>query len=83
MIKIGNSASPEQFRIDLMQAREQERLSKVFAAAKGELKRMTGLTLHAGVALDEQALTKALAGQDVQRRMRLKSMLAELGAIAL
>jgi hypothetical protein len=82
MIKIGNTPSPEQFRIDLMHARNAERLNKVFAMAAGEVKRMTGITLRPGVAVDELALNKGLAGQPVERRLRVKSMLFELGMIS-
>lgn len=82
MINIGNKQSLEEPRIELMRARNAERLSKVHAAATAELRRMTGLKLNIEGKVDEQALNKALSGQSVERRMRLKSMLFELGVIS-
>jgi hypothetical protein len=65
---------PDKEHLDLVRARNVERLERVWAQATGELKRMTGLTLNAEGKVDEMALTKALAGQDIARRMRLRSM---------
>jgi hypothetical protein len=73
---------PEKERIAQMHARQEQRLGRVFAMAKGELKRMAGMEFRADGTVDVMALNKALSGQSVERRMRLKSMLAEIGAIA-
>jgi hypothetical protein len=67
---------------DTMSAVEAERLSKVHAMAVGELKRMTGLTLRPDGTVDEIALTRGLAGQDITRRMALRTLLFQIGAIA-
>jgi RecA/RadA recombinase len=72
---------PEKERIKFLQARQEQRLGKVFAMAKGELKRMAGMEFRADGTVDVMALDKALSGQSVERRMRLRSMLFELGAI--
>jgi hypothetical protein len=68
--------------IESMSAVDRHRLTQVHAMAVGELKRMTGLTLAANGTVDEQALNKALAGQNIERRMRLRGLLHEIGAIS-
>ena len=80
-IKIGYD--PATTRIDLMRAREAERLSKVHAMATGELRRLAHMTLDADGKIDSMKLDAALVGKDVAARMRLKSMLCEIGAIPL
>jgi hypothetical protein len=72
---------PNQERIELMHGLDNERLSKVAAVATGELRRMCGLTLDRDGRIDPLKLNAALAGQSIERRMRLKGMLAEIGAI--
>jgi hypothetical protein len=54
---------PEKERIKFLQARQEQRLGKVFAMAKGELKRMAGMEFRADGTVDVMALDKALSGQ--------------------
>jgi hypothetical protein len=69
-------------RIAQLHAREEQRLGRVFAMAKGDLRRLANMTFDASGKVDVLKLDAALAGKPIEARMRLKSMLAELGAIA-
>jgi hypothetical protein len=83
---IGNRPAydPEKERIAGIHAREDQRLGKVYAMAVGELKRLApGVTPDASGRIDTVKLDAALSGKPLQRRLVLKSMLAELGMIPL
>jgi hypothetical protein len=82
---IGNRPAydPEKERIKMMRARNVERLERVYAQAVGELRRLAGLRLDADGKIDLMKLNAALVGKDTSARMRLKSMLCEIGAIPL
>jgi hypothetical protein len=68
-------------RIASVQAREMERLECVRAQAIPMLRRLAGMTPDASGKVDVFKLNAALAGKDIQARMTLKTMLAELGMI--
>ena len=59
----------------------ERRFAMVYAQAIGELRRMTGMKPGPDGTVDVLKLDRALAGQPVDRRLRLKSMLAECGMI--
>jgi len=66
---------------ELSAVAEKHRLEQVYAQAVGQLRRMTGLKLDEQGMVDPVKLDEKLAGQDVQRRLVLKSLLSEIGAI--
>jgi len=68
-------------RIAALRASDQIRFNSVYAAAVAELRRMCGMKLRPDGTVDVLALDRALAGQPVERKLRLKGMLYELGMI--
>jgi hypothetical protein len=76
-----NAVAPDSERIAALKASDAHRFNQLYGQATGELKRMAGLELRADGTVDVMQLDRALAGQPIERRMRLKGMLAELGAI--
>lgn len=68
-------------RIAALRASDQHRFDAVYAQAIGELRRMAGMSPDADGKVDLMKLDRALAGQHVDRKLRLKAMLFELGMI--
>jgi hypothetical protein len=68
-------------RIAALRAADQHRFDQVYAMAVGELRRMAGMTPDERGMVDPIKLDRALAGQSFDRRLRLKSMLAECGIL--
>jgi hypothetical protein len=72
---------PDKARLDLMRAQNVERLSRVYAMAVGELRRLAHMTPDADGKVDLMKLDAALAGKPIADRLRLKGLLSECGAI--
>jgi hypothetical protein len=72
---------PDKARLDLMRAQNVERLSRVYAQAVGELRRLAHMTPDADGKVDLMKLDAALVGKPIADRMRLKGLLSECGAI--
>jgi hypothetical protein len=68
-------------RIAALRASDQHRSDQLYGMAMGELRRLTGMAPKADGTIDVMQLDRALAGQPVDRELRLKGMLYELGMI--
>ena len=68
-------------RIAALRAADEHRFNQLYGMALGELRRLTGIAPKADGTVDVVALDRALAGQPVDRKLRLKGMLYELGMI--
>ncbi len=68
-------------RIAALRAADQHRFDQLYGMALGELRRCAGMAPKADGTVDVMQLDRALAGQPVDRKLRLKGMLYELGMI--
>jgi hypothetical protein len=80
-IRAIRSYDPDRERLNSLRAQEAERVKHVRALAIGELRRVANMTPDASGKVDMLKLDAALVGQPVDRRLRLKAMLADCDMI--